>query len=264
MTDKYAVIGHPISHSKSPLIHTLFAEQTGQDISYEAILSPLDGFAKTIQHLRDAGYKGCNITVPFKHEAYSLANEYSNSASMAHAVNTFIFQHDKIHGDNTDGIGLVTDIEKNLHCKLAGKRVLLMGAGGAAHGVIGNLIQQGANIVITNRNMDKAEKLAAQFSSTAKSYTALTGEQFDIVVNATSSSLSNALPQLPQGLFRPNSLAYDMMYGKTSPFLHFAKAQDVSQVSDGLGMLVEQAAVAFFKWRNVMPETRPVIEKLRG
>ena len=263
MTDKYAVIGHPVSHSKSPLIHTMFAEQTGQDISYEAILAPLDGFAKTIQHLRDAGYKGCNITVPFKHEAYALANEYSNSASTAHAVNTLIFNGGKITGDNTDGIGLVNDIEKNLRCKLSGKRTLLMGAGGAAHGVIGNLIQQGAFVIIANRNMDKAQKLAAQFSSTAKNYAALAGEQFDIIINATASSLADDIPPLPAGLFSANSLAYDMMYGKTSPFLHFAKAQGVSQLSDGLGMLVEQAAVAFFKWRNVMPETTSVIKLLR-
>ena len=158
MTDKYAVIGNPVSHSKSPLIHKMFAEQTGQDMSYEAIEAPLDSFANTIQRLRDAGYKGCNITVPFKHEAFKLANEHSGRARAAHAVNTFLFQAGIILGDNTDGIGLVTDIEQNLQCKFLFKRVLLMGAGGAAHGVIWHLFNAGAAIIIVNRSMDKAEQ----------------------------------------------------------------------------------------------------------
>ena len=267
MTDKYAVIGNPVSHSKSPLIHKMFAEQTGQDMSYEAIESPLDGFAATIQRLRDAGYKGCNITVPFKHEAYRLANEHSGRARAAHAVNTFLFQDGLIFGDNTDGIGLVTDIEQNLGCKLLSKRVLLMGAGGAAHGVIWHLFNAGAAIIISNRTMDKAEQLAAEFEGYgtvfAKSYEALAGQQFDIVINATSSSLSDSLPPLPDGLFKPGALAYDMMYGKQTPFLRFAQEQGASQLADGLGMLVEQAAVAFQKWRGVSPDTAPVITRLR-
>jgi shikimate dehydrogenase len=267
MTDKYAVIGHPVSHSKSPLIHKMFAEQTGQDMSYEAIEAPLDGFAATIQRLRDDGYKGCNITVPFKHEAYQLANEHSGRARAAHAVNTFLFQDGHIHGDNTDGIGLVTDIEQNLGYKFLFKRVLLMGAGGAAHGVIWHLFNAGAAIIISNRNMDKAEKLAAEFEGYgtvfAKSYEALAGQQFDIVINATSSGLSDELPPLPQGLFKPGALAYDMMYGKQTPFLRFAQEQGASKLADGLGMLVEQAAVAFQKWREVTPDTAPVIARLR-
>jgi len=268
MTDKYAVIGHPISHSKSPLIHTMFAEQTGQDMSYEAIEAPLDGFAATIQRLRDNGYKGCNITVPFKHEAFKLATEHSGRARAAHAVNTFVFQGDDILGDNTDGVGLVTDIEQNLGCKFLFKRVLLMGAGGAAHAVIWHLFNAGAAIIISNRTMDKAEQLAAEFEGYgtvfAKSYAALAGQQFDIVINATSSSLSGSMPPLPDGLFKPGALAYDMMYGKQTPFLRFAQQQGASQLSDGLGMLVEQAAVAFQKWRGVSPDTAPVIAKLRA
>lgn len=267
MTDKYAVIGHPISHSKSPLIHKMFAEQTGQDMSYEAIESPLDGFATTIQRLRDEGYKGCNITVPFKHEAFSLANELSGRARAAHAVNTFLFEDGKILGDNTDGVGLVADIEQNLGCKFIFKRVLLMGAGGAAHGVIWHLFNAGASIIISNRSMDKAEKLAAEFDGYgtvfAKSYAALAGQQFDIVINATSSGLNDELPPLPPGLFKPGALAYDMMYGKQTPFLRFAQEQGASQLADGLGMLVEQAAVAFHKWRGIAPDTAPVIAKLR-
>lgn len=268
MTDKYAVIGHPISHSKSPLIHQMFAEQTAQDISYEAIEAPLDGFSATIQRLREEGYRGCNITVPFKHEAYKLANELSGRARAAHAVNTFLFQDGVILGDNTDGIGLVTDIEQNLACKFLFKRVLLMGAGGAAHGVIWHLFNAGAAIIISNRTMDKAEQLAAEFEGYgtvfAKSYEALAGQQFDIVINATSSSLSDSLPPLPDGLFKPGALAYDMMYGKQTPFLRFAQEQGASQLSDGLGMLVEQAAVAFQKWRGVSPDTAPVIARLRA
>ncbi len=268
MTDKYAVIGNPIAHSKSPLIHKMFAEQTGQDISYEAIEAPLDGFANTIQRLRDEGYKGCNITVPFKHEAYKLANVHSDRAHAAHAVNTLLFQDGTIFGDNTDGVGLVSDIEQNLGCKLRFKHVLLMGAGGAAHGVIWPLFNAGAAIIIANRSMDKAEQLAAEFESYgtvfAKSYASLAGQQFDIVINATSSSLSDDLPPLPDGLFKPDSLAYDMMYGKQTPFLRFAQEQGAGQLADGLGMLVEQAAVAFHKWRGVSPDTAPVIAQLRS
>jgi len=268
MTDKYAVIGHPISHSKSPLIHKMFAEQTGQDMSYEAIEAPLDGFAATIQRLRDEGYKGCNITVPFKHEAFKLANELSGRARAAHAVNTFLFQDGKILGDNTDGVGLVADIEQNIGCKFLFKRVLLMGAGGAAHGVIWHLFNAGAAVIIANRNMDKANKLAAEFEGYgtvfAKSYEALAGQQFDIVINATSSGLSDELPPLPQGLFKAGSLAYDMMYGKQTPFLRFASEQGAAKLSDGLGMLVEQAAAAFHRWREISPDTAPVIAKLRA
>ncbi len=268
MTDKYAVIGNPVSHSKSPLIHQMFAEQTGQDISYEAIEAPLDGFASTIQRLRDEGYKGCNITVPFKHEAYALANEHSGRARAARAVNTFLFQDGQILGDNTDGVGLVTDIEQNLGCKFLFKRVLLMGAGGAAHGVIWHLFNAGAAIIIANRNMDKAEKLAAEFAGYgtvfAKSYDALAGQKFDIVINATSSGLTDSLPPLPDGLFNTGALAYDMMYGKETPFLRFAREQGAGRLSDGLGMLVEQAAVAFQKWRDVAPDTAPVIARLRA
>lgn len=267
MTDKYAVIGNPVSHSKSPLIHKMFAEQTGQDMSYEAIEAPPNGFAATIQRLREEGYKGCNITVPFKHEAYKLANEHSGRARAAQAVNTFLFKDDLILGDNTDGVGLIADIEQNLGYKFLFKRVLLMGAGGAAHGVIWHLFNAGAAIIISNRSMDKAELLAAEFDGYgtvfAKSYEALAGQQFDIVINATSSGLSDELPPLPVGLFKPGALAYDMMYGKQTPFLRFAQEQGASKLADGLGMLVEQAAVAFQKWRDTSPDTAPVIAKLR-
>ncbi|CAG0939706.1 shikimate dehydrogenase [Gallionellaceae bacterium] len=268
MTDRYAVIGNPIAHSKSPLIHAEFARQTGQDLNYEAIEAPLDGFAATIARLRNEGYKGCNITVPFKFEAYQLCNQLTGRARAAQAVNTLLFEEGEILGDNTDGAGLIADIEQNVGCKLLFKRVLLMGAGGAAHGVIWQLFNAGASVVIANRTVDKAQQLAAEFVSYgtvfASSYEALAGKQFDVVINATSSSLSDELPPLPSGIFAPHALAYDMMYGRETPFMKFARAQGAATISDGLGMLVEQAAEAFFKWRSVRPDTAPVLAKLRA
>jgi shikimate dehydrogenase len=267
MTDKYAVIGNPISHSKSPFIHNMFAQQTGQDISYEAIESPLDGFADTIARLRAAGYKGCNVTVPFKFEAYQLATQRSGRANDASAVNTLIFEGDQILGDNTDGVGLLADIEKNVQYKLLFKDALILGAGGAAAGVMWPLFNAGAGIIIANRTLEKAQTLAKAFEGAgtvfAKRYEDLAGRRFDIIINATSSGLSDELPPLPDGLFKPGALAYDMMYGKETPFLKFARAQGASVIADGLGMLVEQAATSFALWRKMRPDTRPVLEAMR-
>lgn len=268
MTDYYAVIGHPIAHSKSPLIHQAFAHQTQQDISYEAIEAPLDGFKSTVERLVRAGYKGCNVTVPFKFEAFKICKQLTGRAQAAHAVNTLFFRDGEVWGDNTDGAGLITDIEQNLHCKLLFKKVLLMGAGGAAHGVIWQLFNAGASIIVVNRNVEKAQQMVADFSAYgtvfASSYAALAGKSFDVVINATSSSLSDELPPLPTGLFAPTSLAYDMMYGKQTPFLKFAIEHGAMHCSDGLGMLVEQAAEAYAKWREVRPDTAPVIAQLRA
>ncbi|MFH0934647.1 MAG: shikimate dehydrogenase [Pseudomonadota bacterium] len=267
MTDKYAVLGNPISHSKSPLIHTLFAEQTGQDMSYEAIEVPLDGFAATVRRLRDEGYKGCNVTVPFKFEAYELCDELAPRAQDAKAVNTLLFRDGRVLGTNTDGSGLLNDIQNNLGFKLMWKDVLLLGAGGAAAGVLWPLFNAGVGIDIANRTLDKAQALAEEFKEAgtvrARSYADLAGRQYDLVINATSSGLKDELPPLPQGLFKPGALAYDMMYGRETPFMAFARRQGASHISDGLGMLVEQAAEAFFIWRNVRPDTGPVLEKLR-
>ncbi|MDP2758811.1 MAG: shikimate dehydrogenase [Sideroxyarcus sp.] len=267
MTDKYAVIGNPIAHSKSPLIHTLFAQQTGQDISYEAIEAPLDGFATTIARLRAEGYKGCNVTVPFKFEAFQLATQRSGRAHDAGAVNTLIFEGDEILGDNTDGVGLLADIEKNIAYKLFLKDALVLGAGGAAAGVLWPLFNAGVGIIIANRTLEKAERLAAPFEGAgtvfARSYEALAGRSFDLVINATSSGLTGQLPPLPQGLFKPGALAYDMMYGKETPFMAFARQQGAAIIADGLGMLVEQAATTFALWRKVRPDTKPVLEILR-
>jgi shikimate dehydrogenase len=280
MTDKYAVIGNPIAHSKSPQIHKMFAEQIGQDISYEAIIAPLDGFAATVERIRKEGFKGCNVTVPFKFEASNLVSEISKEAldafdagCKADAVNTIIFRDGKVIGRNTDGIGLVRDITRNLHVGIAKKRILLMGAGGAAYGVLHPLLnERPLELVIANRTLDKALQFKkeveseTQFSMTsisASSYPDLSGKQFDIVINATSSGLSDDMPPLPPGIFASDALAYDMMYGRETPFMKFAREHGAAVVSDGLGMLVEQAAESFFIWRGVRPETAPVIAALR-
>jgi shikimate dehydrogenase len=267
MKDKYAVIGNPISHSKSPLIHKLFAEQTGQDMSYEAIEAPLDGFATTIARLRAEGYRGCNVTVPFKFEAFKMCAMQTGRAREAGAANTLLFQGDEIWGDNTDGAGLINDIEKNIGFKLMFKDALLLGAGGAAAGVIWPLFNAGLGVVIANRTTEKAQEMAAPFEGAgtvfAKNFAELSGKRFDLVINATSSSLSDELPPLPHGLFKPGALAYDMMYGRETPFMKFARAEGAAIVADGLGMLVEQAAEAFYKWREVRPDTAPVLARLR-
>ncbi|MDO8465737.1 MAG: shikimate dehydrogenase [Gallionella sp.] len=267
MTDKYAVIGNPIAHSKSPLIHKMFAEQTGQDISYEAVLAPPDGFAATVERLREDGYKGCNVTVPFKFEAFNLAAKLSTRTGAAQAVNTLKFDGSNILGDNTDGAGLVRDIEHNLGISLQGKHVLLMGAGGAAYGVVLPLLDAGAILTIVNRSPDKAQQLGTRFAAQGQiavcSYAELSGQLFDIIINATSTGLSDEMPPLPPGIFAPGALAYDMMYGRETPFMKFAREQGAAIVSDGLGMLVEQAAEAFYIWRGVRPDTKSVVAKLR-
>jgi shikimate dehydrogenase len=270
MTDRYAVIGNPISHSKSPQIHKLFAEQTGQDISYEAIAAPLDGFAATVERLRNEGYKGCNVTVPFKFEAFQLATQLTPFAheEQAQAVNTLKFDGDTILGDNTDGTGLVRDILFNLRIALNNKRVLLIGAGGAAYGVALPLGHAGAKLTIVNRTADKARALASSVISNKSiisgcSFDELAGKQFDIVINATSVGLTDSEISLPPTIFAPGALAYDMMYGRETPFMKFAREHG-AQVADGLGMLVEQAAEAFYIWRGVRPDTAPVIAALKN
>lgn len=270
MIDTYAVIGNPIEHSKSPFIHAEFARQTGQKVQYEAILAPLDGFKNTVIAFQKDGGKGINITIPFKLEAYALTTRLTNRASAAQAVNTFKFgHHDEILGDNTDGAGLVRDIEINLKTLITGKRILLMGAGGAAHGVILPLLQKNpALLVIGNRTPEKALALQQQFTThrniKAGHYQDFAGENFDILINATSASLHDQLPPLPPGLIKKTSLAYDMLYSsKLTPFLEFAKAQGALQLADGVGMLVEQAAESFFLWRNIRPDTQIVIKRLK-
>jgi shikimate dehydrogenase len=267
MTDSYAVFGNPISHSKSPLIHAAFARQTGQDLTYSALLAPLDGFAAAVDDFRAAGGLGANVTVPFKEQAHALATRLTPRARAAGAVNTLQFEADGVLGDNTDGAGLVRDLVANLGVTLAGKRILLMGAGGAARGVILPLLeQQPANLFIANRTADKAIALVQAFAAGSKlsggGYAALEGS-FDVVINATAASLAGDLPPLPDDVFAADALAYDMMYGRDTPFLAFARDHG-ARTADGLGMLVEQAAEAFLLWRGVRPDTEPVIQMLRG
>lgn len=269
MSARYCVIGHPIAHSKSPAIHAAFALATGQDISYERCLAPLDGFTATVTSLVAEGYRGANVTVPFKLEAFALATELSPRASAAGAVNTLSFEHGRIVGDNTDGAGLVNDIVRNAGFAIGARRVLLLGAGGAARGAILPLLaEQPAELVIANRTLATAEALAAQFNTagapvSACSFGAL-GGGFDLIVNATSASLSADMPPVPAHVFSPGCLALDMMYGnKPSPFMAFASDCGAT-ARDGLGMLVEQAAEAFAIWRGVRPPTATVLEHMRS
>jgi shikimate dehydrogenase len=272
MRDRYAVIGNPVAHSKSPLIHAQFAQQTGQDIDYGRLLAPLDGFAATVLEFRRDGGKGCNVTLPFKLEACALADVRTPRAQDAAAVNTLKFEGNIILGDNTDGVGLMRDVEVNLRCPVAGRRVLLMGAGGAAQGVLGPLLEAAPErLVVANRTVERARALAARVEGryggvavSASGYAQLAGQGFDLVVNATSASLHDAVPDLPEGVFASGALAYDLMYGKgLTPFLQYAQAQGAAQLADGIGMLVEQAAESFFVWRGVRPDTAPVIAQLR-
>jgi len=269
MPNLYAVFGNPIVHSKSPLIHAAFARQTGEDIRYAAQRAPVDGFAAAVDVFRGAGGCGANVTVPFKLEAYRYANELTERAKLAQAVNTLKFDGEHVLGDNTDGAGLVRDIESNLGFTIAGKDVLLMGAGGAARGVLLPLLAcKPQSLTIANRTPQKAHELAQHFAAygavRASDYASLAGDRYDLVINATSSSLNDELPPLPPRLFAPGALAYDMMYGKgLTPFLAFAEVHQAQILADGLGMLVEQAAEAFYVWRGVRPETHPVIEQLR-
>ena len=279
MTDLYAVFGNPIAHSKSPAIHAAFATVTGQDLIYEARLAAVDGFIEAISEFRATGGKGANITVPFKEAAYRLCTRLSERAARAGAVNTLVFNEAEIFGDNTDGAGLVCDITHNLGCSLAGKRILLLGAGGAARGVIAPLLAGlPACLFIANRSADKAEALASAFVDMSSSPTDITspavdggnfaktaGKSFDLVINATSASLAGESLPLPPGVFAAGSLAYDMMYGKgETPFMALARAQGAERCADGLGMLVEQAAEAFFVWRGVRPATRLLLAELRS
>ena len=274
MTDRYAVVGNPIAHSKSPEIHAAFARQTGQDIEYTKLLAPPNGFSATVEAFRAAGGRGVNVTVPFKLEAFALADDISQSARDAQAANFLQFEGVRIRADNTDGIGLLRDIVHNLGFKIADKRVLLMGAGGAARGVLAPLLEYGPRMLtIANRTVDKALRLAETFRHlpaaassvlSGMGYGELPGHHFDLVINATSAGLSGELAPLPAEVFAPGALAYDMMYGKSlTPFLQFAASQGV-HYSDGLGMLVEQAAESFLHWRGVRPQTAPVIELLRA
>lgn len=267
--EDYAVMGNPISHSKSPSIHTLFAKQTQQSILYTAIHVDLGGFKQAVGNFAATGGKGLNITVPFKQEAWALVNQRSERAERAGAVNTIKIENEKLYGDNTDGVGLVNDLTINHGIELKGKNILLMGAGGAARGVLVPLLaQEPVALFIANRTPDKAKDLADDFSDAGNirggGYDAIANLKFDIVINATAASLQGELPPLPDSLLKAHASCYDMMYAaKPTPFMLWAREHKAEKVLDGLGMLVEQAAESFLIWRGIKPETKRVIENLR-
>jgi len=269
MTDQYAVFGNPINHSKSPTIHRQFAEQTGQDLHYAKQLIPAGEFISAAQDFFAQGGKGLNVTVPFKIDAFDFAQELTPRAQRAGAVNTLVRQEDgKILGDNTDGIGMVHDMH-NLGWDIQHKRVLVLGAGGAVRGILQPLLaEQPSQVVIANRTLSKAQELATEFHDLgdvrACAYEALAGEKFDIIINGTSASLQGELPPLPPLLLNENAACYDMMYGaELTVFLQWASDNGAAKLADGLGMLVGQAAEAFYVWRHLRPEVVPVITALR-
>jgi shikimate dehydrogenase len=269
MTDRYAVIGNPIVQSKSPIIHGMFAAATGQHMEYTKIEGRVGGFAAQLDELRASGLRGMNVTAPFKLEAYAYATHLSESARLAGAVNAFKFEGNEVHAQNFDGIGLVNDIERNHATPMKGKRVLLLGAGGAVRGALLPFARaEPALLVVANRTLVKAQELVAMLrtqspvNAQACSYEDLHGA-FDVVVNGTSASLFGQAPVVPSGAFSSGCLAYEMAYGKgATPFLQLAKNAGAQRTVDGVGMLVEQAALAFDWWRGVRPDTSQAIAQL--
>ncbi|MEQ6885656.1 shikimate dehydrogenase [Salicola sp. Rm-C-2C1-2] len=271
MTEKarYAVIGNPIEHSLSPRIHAAFAEQTGESLVYERLLAPLEGFRETLEQFFDDGGAGLNVTVPFKQQAWEMADRHQPRAARAGAVNTLWREnHGILIGDNTDGAGLVRDLRVNNDVTLAGARVLVLGAGGAVRGILEPLLAAApAQVVIANRTLARAEEVRDLFADTgslaASTFAALVGP-FDVIINGTSASLQGGLPPLPEGLTNPATVCYDMMYSQTeTAFNGWARQQGVALRLDGLGMLVEQAAESFVQWRGKRPQTEPVMAMLR-
>jgi shikimate dehydrogenase len=269
--DKYAVIGNPIEHSRSPEIHAAFARQTGEAIEYERILGNPDDFAGDVRRFLAAGGLGLNITVPFKEQAWRLADELSSRAHSAGAVNTLIrLENNLLRGENTDGIGLVRDLAINHGFSLRGKRLLMLGAGGAARGVMRPLLEQKPKrIIIANRTPAKAYSLASGLSAFGQvagcAFDELEGMQFDLIINATAAGLSGEVPPIPEGILHKGGWCYDMLYGRqATPFQLWGREHGAARSLDGLGMLVEQAAESFRLWRGVLPETVPVIAMLRA
>jgi shikimate dehydrogenase len=271
VTDCYAVMGNPIAHSKSPLIHRLFAEQTGQKLCYEALLVERDSFAQAVAAFLIKGGKGLNITVPFKQEAWEIADELSDRARRAGAVNTLLMR-DKgaLYGDNTDGVGLVRDLTRNLGIVLQGKQLLILGAGGATRGVLTPLLERQPSAVhIANRTVQRAFELADAFADLgilhASGLDDIPVRHYDLIINATAAGLQNKVPDLPAGIISADSCCYDMMYAtEPTAFVRYAVEHGSPCAYDGLGMLVEQAAESFRLWRGVTPDTAPVIARLRN
>ena len=273
MTDRYAIIGNPIVQAKSPALQTAFAQQCGQDMAYSAILGPLDGFVAAVRQFQRSGGKGMNITMPFKLEAFEMADELTPRGRAAGALNTFTFRADgTILGDNTDGFGIVRDITHNLDYSFAGKRVLVLGAGGAVRGALVPILEEKpGEIFIANRTASSAIELAQQFSEHANGILLAGGGfadiagGFDIVINGSASSMTGEVPPLPADVWNTGALAYDMAYRKEpTSFVLAAREAGVKLTADGLGMVVEQGAECFFLWRGIRPDTAPVIAALRA
>ncbi len=268
--DQYAVMGNPIAHSKSPMIHALFAKQTDQNLEYGAIPVEIGQFNEAVAGFQAEGGKGLNVTVPFKRDAWRLVDERSECAELAGAVNTIVIREDgSLYGDNTDGVGMVRDIVQNQGVTIEGKKVLILGAGGAVRGVLGPLLQQQpAEVVIANRTPERAQELADAFEEYGNvdgcGFDDLDGSRYEIVINGTSASLKGEVPPLPEGILAKNAFCYDMMYGgEPTAFMNWAEEEGCQMTSDGLGMLVEQAAESFNIWRGVRPDTAAVIRGVR-
>jgi shikimate dehydrogenase len=263
--DKYGVVGNPIAHSRSPEIHERFARQTHQRISYERIEIPLDGFEDRALALRDAGYRGLNVTVPFKVDAAKLADDLMPRARLAGAVNTLKFEGDTIIGDNTDGIGFVRDVRERLKFDFSDCSVLVLGAGGAVRGVIGSLLDASPRwIAVANRTHPRAEELAEEFGVEAIHLDEIPAEHFDLIVNGTTTGLKHEAPPIDPETFNDCTLAYDLVYAADpTPFMELARTGGAKNVCDGLGMLIEQAAESFLLWRGIRPDTGPVYRELR-
>ncbi len=269
MTDLYAVFGNPIAQSKSPIIHAEFARQTAQDLQYTKELIPLDTFAESVKKFfANPNGKGLNITVPFKIDAFNLVDELTPRAKIAGAINFIAKQSNgKLLGDNTDGIGMVKDM-LSMNWKIADKKILVLGAGGAVRGILQPLLDQApAMITIANRTLSKAEELVNHFQTkkiNATEYAQLSGKEFDLIINGTSASLQGDLPPLPEKILSSTACCYDMMYSaEPTVFLKWAQQNNAAHIADGLGMLVNQAAEAFYLWRGVRPEVEDVIIMLR-
>ena len=269
MPDRYAVMGHPIAHSKSPFIHRRFAAETGESVAYDALLVEPGGFRAAVERFRAEGGRGLNVTIPFKEDAFTFASRRSERADRAGAVNTLWFEGPEACGDNTDGIGLVRDLTRNLAVDVRDRSVLLLGAGGAARGVLGPLLDESPRrLVIANRTASRAVELAQRFAEqgpvSAVALDALAADAFDLVVNATAASLAGDLPPLPRGTLRTGGVAYDTAYAaQPTPFVRWGAGEGAAVATDGLGMLVEQAAESFRLWRGREPRTGSVIEALR-
>ncbi len=263
--DRYAVVGRPIANSRSPEIHRLFARSTHQPISYERLEAPLDGFEDYALGLRDAGYLGLNVTIPFKIDASKMADDLSARARLAGAVNTLKFDGERIVGDNTDGVGFVRDVGVRHDFRIAGSSILVLGAGGGVRGLVASLLEERPKwIAVANRSHGRAQELADEFGVEAIHFDEIPAEHFDLIINGASSTLHNEAPPIDPGTFDDCLLAYDLVYSpRPTPFMELASRSGAKRVADGLGMLIEQAAESFLVWRGVRPETGPVYRELR-